>query len=423
MKKRLVIFAALFAAICLTACGTTGEQSGDKGDDYMSIYGTNYRQENETADQSYIFGMCYIMFWNTEGIVDDEPILDALENMGVKSIRLWLHFKHFLRTPTELETEAVQKMQAFIDKAVDRGFQLIGMNHYTWIVDGEQEFWDIGKPAYRPQSAVYQTWLSNVETSYRTLAAAFAKVKYWEIDNELNNGDFMYQFDDEHTHSWNRDDPDKNVLPVSTMAKISADLLYRGSVGIHAADNDNVTVLGGIVNPTHRIFDADGALGPNIEFMESLYDEINNGSHGSTYPDDFFQTAAWHPYFSAYTDLEKNIDLFVERNNAIYEVITRREGKDKKVFWTEMGWDARSMSMSNISKNIATLYKNMHRMPYVESVHYFRMFDSAETVGYGLFEAVTAKDAGAPKESAYAYQTAAGRNSTLDTVKKFLAKE
>lgn len=34
-----------------------------------------------------------------------------------------------------------------------------------------------------------------------------------------------------------------------------------------------------------------------VNFMEALYDAIESGDHGSFYPDDFFQVAAWHPYY------------------------------------------------------------------------------------------------------------------------------
>ena len=111
-----------------------------------------------------------------------------------------------------------------------------------------------------------------------------------------------------------------------------------------------------------------------VGYLEDLYDEIESGEHGSFHPDDFFQVAAWHPYYY----YKAPDDYFYEENNKIYEVIKRREGKDKKVFLTEIGWNEKNIPADKISECITKLYSNAkEKMPYVESIHYYRYFDNA----------------------------------------------
>ena len=68
----------------------------------------------------------------------------------------------------------------------------------------------------------------------------------------------------------------------------------------------------------------------------------------------------------------------LNENNKIYEVIKKREGKDKKVFLTEFGWSEAWNTPDTISQYITALYNGVkEHMPYVESIHYYRLFDNS----------------------------------------------
>ena len=206
---------------------------------------------------------------------------------------------------------------------------------------------------------------------------------------------------------------------------MSADLLFYASRGIHRANPQAITVMGGIVDPYGLGIPETDTGTTIVNFMEALYDAIASGRHGSTHPDDFFEVAAWHPYYY------KNApdDYFVQKNQEIYDVILRREKKDKKVFLTEFGWDESLWDMAEIPGAIEKLFPLIQeRMPYVEALHYYRLFDDVtenhNTAGLFCDPVPSRRDilpktgecraAGSPKPSAYSYQRAAGGQGPLD---------
>ncbi|MGM9584194.1 MAG: hypothetical protein ACI3V1_01480 [Faecousia sp.] len=192
-------------------------------------------------------------------------------------------------------------------------------------------------------------------------AKEFSEVSYWEIDNEMNNKDFMFI----QGHFGEK-------LPKEELAAMSADMLYYGSRGIHRGNPNAMTVLGGIVDPLGLGIPEIGTGTTMVNYLEALYDAIESGCHGSTKADDFFQIACWHPYYYK----NEPDSYFVRENNRIYEVIRRREGKDKRMFWTEFGWDESPWDMKSIPAAIEKLFPVIRaQMPYVECVSDYRFFD------------------------------------------------
>jgi hypothetical protein len=161
-----------------------------------------------------------------------------------------------------------------------------------------------------------------------------------------------------------------------------------------------------------------------VNFLEALYDAIDSGAHGSTDPDDYFQIACWHPYY-----YRKGPDrYFVEQNQRIYEVITRREGKDKRVFWTEFGWAEDLWDTDAITEAIGQLFEVVRReLPFVECLHYYRFFDNVKEGPSGSYAGLfcdpryedvhpktgEVRPAGMPKKTAYAFQRATGGEGDL----------
>lgn len=214
-------------------------------------------------------------------------------------------------------------------------------------------------------------------------------------------------------------------LPTGELAALSADLLLHASRGIHRANPQAITVMGGIVDPYGLGIPETDTGTTMVNFLEALYDAIESGRHGSTRPDDFFEVAAWHPYYYKSPPDE----YFVEKNQEIYEVVCRREKKEKKVFLTEFGWDESLWDMRSIPAAIERLFAVVReRMPYVEALHYYRLFDDVtenhNTAGLFCDPVAQRRDvlpktgecriAGSPKPSAYAYQRAAGGQGPLD---------
>ncbi len=403
-------------SLCGVGCAGGGTDKENGGEEVYR--GEYYKEELEHADQSNLYGMCYLIMANAE-YFDYAKALKALDNMGVKSIRNWMHFGTLLEDPNTLKTSGVEMMKDILKEASKYGFQIIGMNHQNYSLDG---YFTVGKhkrQAY--EGSKYYEWLDLYEQSWYTLVSSFPEVTYWEIDNEINNKDFMYIDGERET-----------LLSTEEMADIATDMLFYASRGIHRANPDAVTIMGGIVdtlavNPEEPDYTL--GTGNMIPFLEKVYDNIDSGEFGSYYYDDFFQCAAWHPYYYR-SAIDDN---FIEKNNAIYEVIRRREGKDKKVFLTEFGWSEQHVTQEQVCAFISDMFEKIKKeMPYVESLHYFRLLNNLQEDGqkYGLYydpkPLSEDKDpngvlaVGMPKTSAYAYQAAAGGQGELDLNKIIL---
>ncbi|HIW74217.1 MAG TPA: hypothetical protein H9684_07820 [Firmicutes bacterium] len=368
------------------------------------------RPSTKKPQEGFLYGMDYLSFLWDENGADYLTGFRLLKNLGVRSIRHWMHFDAYMADWRTFKPAAVRKMHEILAEADRYSLQVIGMNHVNWSLK-ERKFC-VGKPSRRQED--YTRWLEIYEENWYLAVREFPEILYWEIDNELNNKDFMFiqgRFGEK--------------LPTGELAALSADLLLHASRGIHRANPQAITVMGGIVDPYGLGIPETDTGTTMVNFLEALYDAIESGRHGSTRPDDFFEVAAWHPYYYKSPPDE----YFVEKNQEIYEVVCRREKKEKKVFLTEFGWDESLWDMRSIPAAIERLFAVVReRMPYVEALHYYRLFDDVtenhNTAGLFCDPVAQRRDvlpktgecriAGSPKPSAYAYQRAAGGQGPLD---------
>lgn len=379
-----------------------------------------YRTEG-IGDQAYLYGMCYnISERNYASDYDLEREVRLMANLGVKSIRLWMHVDDMLLNPETVDGEKAEELHRLIAETEKYGMRVIGMNHTSFHEGNNRS----GKPSRNiAAGSEYIKWLEDYYLSWKTLAKEFSEIDYWEIGNELNNPDFMKGINGEPRTS------------VEEMADISTDMLYYASRGIRESNPSAVTIMGGLTEPNGL------GTGTNKQFLQYIYDNIASGDYGYFYgkeeaahasldADDYFLAAAWHPYYA-----KKKFDAeeFVRLNGDIYDVILKNEGKHKKVFFTEMGFNdthfADDINAASLTELFAAIEESM---PYVESVNYFKLFNVAsetwtgDVSRYGLFydpdpnrkdvsaDGNTVFTPGAPKEKAYAFQRASGGSGRLD---------
>lgn len=422
--KALLVLAAA-AAITFAGCGQLPPEPQDSLDAQHGI-----------ADQSLLYGMDYLMEERSDASLDIEKEVTLMKNMGVKTVRQWMHFTHFMTSPTEVRTGSttLANMHKLLKACEDAGMTNVGMCHHN--------FWPgksdtTAKPFLRDVSegSDYVKWLDDYYTSWKTLVTEFPEVLYWEIDNEPNNGDFMHN----GTH---------NSYNVRQMAQITADMFYYASRAIHEANPNAKTVMGGLTEPEGL------GRGNTAVFLQTLYDNIASGNYGyfygkeeksaaSTDPDDYFEIACWHPYMSNF-----NKQNFIDINNEYYNIILQNEKKHKKVFFTEIGWnDGTIGGEQNAIRFMEEMFDAVKQMPYVETVQLFKLYDNGTQnnwdgegfLYYGLvqdpdpahrytpYERSTDRinigtDGycinGAPKNKAYAYQRLAGGEGSLDVLWK-----
>lgn len=376
------------------------------------------KSDLKVVDNRNIYGMCYLALENKE-VFDVVKGNELLKNLGVKSVRNWMHFESLLIDENTLNTEKYLSMKEIIIQQQEYGIQTIGMNHHCLGLDRKSY---VGKVHF--DNPRYQEWLEIYEKSWYTLVSGYPEITYWEIDNEFNNHDFMYLYYDK-----------ERKLSLKEMAIITVDMLYYASRGIHRANPNAITIMGGLVD-THPYVEGDPyyvlGKGTIIPFLEEVYKIIYSNKYGTINTDDFFECVCWHPYY-----YHKALDLeFVSKNNDIYNTIKKLEKRDKKVFLTEFGWSEDHVSQKEIATFIESMFSMvLKEMPYVESLHYFRMLNNfyENDQKYGLFHdpkedvinidvKTNKRSIGGPKMAAYAYQRAANGSGKLDLNEKFKEK-
>ena len=415
MKTNKLITAAisillLLQSVCLFACSEDLEKSSPSASDSA----TENVQKNDM-----LYGICYPYSEREgEGFLQKDIVL--MDNLGVGCVRNWMHITDLLQSKSKINAAACEKMHGILALQKEKNMTIIGMSHTNFNGGGALS----GKPERNiEKGSEYLTWLFNYYTSWKTLAREFPEVEYWEIENEINNADFMKNTQGEAVYS------------LKEMADISTDMLYYASRAIHSVNPKAKTVLGGITEPRGL------GNGENTAFLELLYQNIKSGEFGYFYgledratasadPDDYFEIACWHPY--VWTEFDKS--FFINENKKIYDVILKYEPNGKDVFFTEIGFSNENKTEETTSRYLTLMFEAVKEsMPYVKTVNYFKMFDVAKKTWtgrfsrYGLFydsgnnvyaqavgDTVTPLKNGAPKLTAYTFQQLAGGKGTLE---------
>lgn len=397
MKKRTLILTML-SSVVLMSCNNNVQSNSD----IVTDFGDNYKEENSIANKKYLYGMCDIAWsdvsWKNPSI-DHKIQAQLLNNLGVKSVRTWLHCNWLMDSPTKYNEKGLKLAREIVEELDKYDFQIIGMNHSNFHASGYQNSSStVAKPVRDlSEGSYYLQWLEDYKTTWYNLVKAFPEIKYWEIDNEPNNDVFFPKLSGGN-------------FSLQEKANIFTDMLYFASLGIHEANPDANTIMGGLITSNAE------------QFLQMIYDNIASDDAWSNYPDDYFQIACYHPYMDSFTETK-----FKRTNDDIYNVIKTNEKKDKKVFLTEFGWSEVNVSLDRINEFIPKAYNVLSQLSYVESAHYFRPFDdlgsswgSSSEKQFGLFTDPTTHGAdnsneilAAPKITAYTYQQMAQGKGSL----------
>ncbi len=427
------LFLKLRKTVCLAVAGLVAcaGACGEKGIPLDSRHGI--------ADQSLLYGMCYLMEERSAESLDIEKEVELMKNLGVRTVRQWMHFTHFMSSPTTLKENnaATENMHTLLAECEKAGMVNIGMNHHNFCTTKSKSS-TTAKPFARDVSedSDYVQWLNDYYTSWKTLVGEFPEVLYWEIDNEVNNPDFMTDGGEKGSSAYS----------VKQMAEIATDMFYYATRAIHDANPEAQSVMGGLTEPTGL------GRGNTASFLQMLYDNIASGEYGYFYgieeqsaasknADDYFEIACWHPYMSNF-----NKQNFIDINNEYYEIILKNEGKHKKVFFTEIGWNDDSIGGEDKSiEFMEQMYDALKSMPYVETANIFKLYDTGKKnnwdgPNYLYFGLVHDPDPtraytpcektsdplnidekgycinGAPKNKAYSYQKIAGGSGSLNVL-------
>lgn len=350
LKKVLSLI--LGVALLVSLCGCDGKTE---------------ETEHFNIDRKYFYGVCYNPYYFYESVDKNHnysKAIDAVGALGSNMIRNFMHAVDLLEDPYTLNEENVAWQKSVVKKANENGIEIIGQNH-KWFNGYEGDSLATPMRNTDPDSA-YSKFLLLYEQSWYTLVSAFPEITYWEIGNEWNSDIFL------HPYAYN----DTGLtFTLSEKAEIATDMLYYASRGIFRANPNAVTIMGGLVD-----FESSG-WGNAKGFLRKIYDNIESGEYPSTDTDEYFQALGWHPYnHDAIWS-----DSWVKHNIDIYSVIKEREGRDKPIFFTEMGYS--DYGDQEKEKDRAQLLKKTmkaieNEMPFVKCVCWFRLFNDEGAYGW-----------------------------------------
>lgn len=312
-------------------------------------------------DRSHFYGLCYLGYeWHTQYGLDYHTSIRALKALGAQSVRLWIHCDFILDDPTTINETNLKLMKEIIAEAYKNDLEIVGLNSH-WF-GGGKDMMGVPERDLSPGSP-YQTLMADYQATWASMAKALPEIKIWEIGNEWNNDVFLHPMEE-------------GTFSSELKADISTDLLYYGSCGIHLGNPAALTMIGGPVDVICDNFgDAKG-------YLKRIYENILSGSYPSLSTDDYFQLLCWHPYILRLPAT----DDWVRHNVEIYEMARSFEGRDKPVYFTELGWTDFGDEQTDKEQGdilTDTLHRIYEHMPFVNTVHWFRLFNDVNAYGWG----------------------------------------
>lgn len=394
MRKKWLIGAVsslLALTFALSGCGKTGTESGTSS-------GTGENKEYQ-ADQQYLYGVCYVDTQMSTRVKVSEAV-SLIGALGAKSVRSWNHSQATMSDYKTIDPNKASRLHELYSALKLQGIdQIIAVNHF-WYLPDNPAVATIQVPARdMTEGSEYRKFLEMYQVMWKTLAAEFSEIKYWEMGNEHNHDPFI--------NPKGYTDGSNGVKPftLEEKADITTDMMFYASKGIKEGNPEAMTIMPAMAP-------SDGMDGVAMtDYLERIYQNIESGNFGSTNTNDFFEALAWHPY----SPFNCPDQAWVDANNRLHDIAKKHGDGSKKVFLTEVGFpDGKNERTDETQAEwVKTMYQLVkEQMPYVESVHYYRMFNDGDNDLYGLFN--EPKDGFSVKAKGKAFQEAAGGTGDLN---------
>ena len=369
-------------------------------------------------EKKNLFGMCYLLEERKNFRAEEEA--ELLKNLGVRTIRQWMHCTYLMKDKRTFDAPRTSLMHEWLSRCKDYKMANIGLNHCNFN-EGTLRW---GKPARDiRRGSTYVKWLNDYYETWFALASEFPEIGVWEVDNELNNPDFLCGVNGE------------KIYNVEQMAEIALDVLYYASRAIHAANPASKVVLGGLTEPEGL------GKGNFLRFLRVFYEKMHSGNFGYLYgkeeksaasrdPEQYFQIMCWHPY--VWTEFDES--YFIDRNFEYYEEFARLDGRRLPVFFTEMGFNDEGAGEKKAAERMRSFFEAAAKLPFLETVNYYKLYDVGQKdcfegngtySRFGLFydpdenrayptpAGIPARN-GAPKDKAFVFQDLAKGAGRLD---------
>lgn len=412
MKKNLAKIFALFMALLMlagTAIACTHDDPGKESSQTESQKDSREESGEESQDDvpmpaivlpsgieydvehKYFYGVGYVEDQMRNRVSVDQAVY-LIKSLGCRSVRIW--------------GECVSDSHTLVDWQVERLHDLIGQLQaadiqviflYYRFQSPEMP----GMTTFLPDrgTANYKVAMKNWEDLVTMLAKEFPEVKYWELGNEWNHTGALNPI------GWNDAGTGRDPFTLKEKADISTDLIQITMKAVRSTGSNACMLLPSLAP-------SDGMDGIAMtQYLEYIYENIESGEWGSNDPRDFFDALNWHPYQVSDPDLE-----WVSNNNRIYNIAIEHGDGGIKTFLTEYGFPDGGNARADAEQAewMVHAYKLIQEyMPYVESMHYYRMFTDTSRGAdlYGLLN--QPEDGFGPKNKGLRYQEMTGGTGNL----------
>ncbi len=374
------ILAILCAAVLLLLCGCDSTPAA------TDPTVTDPTDPPVVEEKNWLYGVNYV-----DSAMSDRVSVNQATNLaaalGAKSIRL---NPGVVESGTTLFPTASTRLETMLSGLTLSGVEQVIVEIPNIPMDGV-----MGNMAPYPdlEDEEYLAFLEEVEGMVTMLVESFPNVQYWQIGNLTNVDRFLYPL------GWKEENSPVDPFTLEEKAHITVDIMYVTSKVVKASGADKQVIMPAMAAPNGEDM---------VAFLEQIYTLIESGNHGSKNPGDFFDALAWHPVNTAKPD-----QAWVDANNAIYAVAQSHNDGQRKVYLTELGYDsADEAAVEEHAQWIEAAYTLVaEKMPYVASMHYYRLFnDGAER--NGLFN--EPREGFASTEKAKVFQSLAGGSGDLD---------
>ncbi len=367
MKKKIISL-LLASAMSLSTLAVACTPSKDK--DSSGKTGIGYTNNRE----QYFYGVQESM----QACIMQDPMSDPEMTavlagaMGFSSFRFRMEVAEVMYVDSsgapQIDVGEIEQYHEYLDMLKDNGITNI-LTQSTWALQLDNA--SPSKISYpRPGADDYLPFMEQVEECYKLLAAEFPQITYWQCGNEPNADFYCNPLDGGANYT------------MSEKAEIITDLMYYARKGVKASNPNAGLVMPGLCDQK-----------PDM-FLQLMYDHIASGykpegETKSTDSDDYFDVLAWHPYNysdAPTPDYSADSDFIATQQNR-YQIAIDNGDEGKKVFFDEFGfthrgtvWNSAGMTSEELMQAqenclveaLESIYENL---PFVETVHVFRMFD------------------------------------------------
>ena len=368
-------------------------------------------------ERPHLNGIGYVYYYSRDEL---EPYRAGamMRKLNVQSVRSWNHIHWVLEDAETVNRPVANQFHQMYSQMLKAGVtQLVGMNHY-WFFPESMGISGECSVIPRRDSPEYIDFLDLYELSWRTMVKEFPEITDWETGNELNHSEFIKP-----------PGTTGDIFTLNERADICTDLMFRSARAIHDINPKAGIIMPGMAPIGERGL---GVFATNIEVEYSgmidtltrIYQNINSGKFGSDNPRDFFDAICWHPYYAKQDETgawswKVPDDEWVRINSSVYETAVKAGDEGVGCCLSEFGFN--DFGSEEEDERLIPFIREGFRlirekMPFVDTVHAYRFFDSMGYVtsdrdNYSFFTMKNGRLTG--KKRAYTLQEQYGGTGSL----------